>query len=390
MAHNYYKYQGGEDISFINESNLLENHGHEVIHYIRRNEEIDLNGLNRKLGLLSDVIWARKTYDDITRLIKRVKPDVAHIQNFFPLISPSIFHACKNLNVPTVFSVRNFRLLCSNGLFFRDNRNCEDCLGKKVAFPGIIHRCYKGSRSFTTAVVAMQTYHRLFKTWDLFVDRYIVLSKFSKTMMIEGGISPEKIVIKPNFVRDPGVSSSGGDYVIYVGRLSAEKGILSLLAVIKQLAGIPLKIIGDGPLDKEVREFSKKTPEIQFLGNTPHDDTMRLIRQARFLVFPTHLYETFGRVVVESYACGKPVIASHIGSVSELIKENITGLFIDPNNINDISNKIEWLWNHPDESERMGRNAFVEYQKKYTPEINYQKLIDIYSSVISGQEKSNE
>jgi glycosyltransferase involved in cell wall biosynthesis len=377
---------GGEDISFKAEADLLEKMGNVVLRYTRDNDEIRNYGLLKKMLLLFNTIWSFSTLRDLELILRKEKPDLVHFQNTFPLISPSAFYACKHQNIPVIMSARNYRLMCVNGLFLRDNQICEDCINKVFAWPGVYHACYRNSFLQSTVVALMVAYHRLRKTWLNYVHIFICLSEFSRRKYIQGKIPEQKIMVKPNFVEDPGENDEKREYAIFIGRLSVEKGIQTILKSIANNPTIPLLIIGSGPLEEEVKRASEKLENINYLGELGHDQILDVIKKARFLIYPSLCYETFGRVIVEAYACGVPVITSRIGALQELVYDGVTGLFINPGDVEDLSNKMRWLWEHPEESSQMGMNARNEYLKRFTPEINYQSLMSIYSSVLETKE----
>jgi glycosyltransferase involved in cell wall biosynthesis len=384
MAHNHYRESGGEDQSFQAERELLQSHGHVVEVYIRDNHEIQESGLIQKLQLARNTTWANDSFRDMRSIIRAKKPSLAHFQNTFPLISPSAYVACKQEGIPVIQSLRNYRLLCVNALFFRDNYPCEDCLGKMIPWPGVLHACYRESHTQSAVVAGMLAYHNWLGTWKTQVDFYIVLSEFSRKKFIESGLPPEKLVVKPNFAVDRGRSSEREDYVVFVGRLAREKGLFTLLNAWRDLRNIPLIIIGTGPLYHQLYQMieTENLEKIKMLGHFANAHAIEIVKQARFLVFPTDWYETFGRVVVEAYSAGVPVVASRIGAVTELIRDGETGLQFTPGDATELSAKVEWLWNHPEESKRLGRNARREYEEKYTPERNYQMLMDIYQHAL--------
>ena len=382
FVHNYYREQGGEDVSFHNEMDLLARHGHQVDKYTRDNHEILEESIGAKLQLFRDTSWSQKTVVDIREKIRESRPQIIHVQNFFPLISPSIFSVCRVERIPVVFSVRNYRLMCPNGLFFRDGHPCEDCMGKSFPYPAVLHACYRNSRLQTLAVASMLRKHNSRKTWNTEIDQFIALSKFAAGKLERKGLEQDRIMVKPNFLPDPGLADRREDYAVCIGRLSAEKGVPILLNAWQRLRGIPLKIIGTGPCESQVVREHQNNPAIEFLGYLPYAEMLSVLRKARLLVCPTELYETFCRVVVESYACGVPVAASRTGAVAELVKEGETGLLFNPGDPDDLAAKVVQLWGDSTRMERMGMAARDDYLAKYTPEKNYKQLMEIYQQVL--------
>ncbi|OUL31390.1 glycosyltransferase [Nostoc sp. 106C] len=377
-VHNLYQIRGGEDESRQAEENMLREMGHEVTVYEEHNDRI---AKMNQLQVASRTIWSQEAYQIIQRKLKEQPQDIVHVQNFFPLISPSIYYAAKAEGVPVVQTLRNYRLLCPNGLFFRDGKVCEDCLGKFLPLPGVIHSCYRESRAASAAVATMLTVHRTLRTWTKMVDVYIALTEFARQKMIQGGLPAEKIIVKPNFVHpDPGLGEGRGGYALFVGRLSVEKGLDTLLAAWEKLAGkIPLKIIGDGPLSAEVIAATKRIPQVEWLGRRPMSEVYALMGEAMFLIFPSKWYETFGRVAVEAFAKGTPVIASNIGAIAELVDSGRTGLHFSPGDAEDLAAKVEWSLANQAHLSEMRQEARTEFVAKYTADKNYEQLIEIYA-----------
>ena len=285
-------------------------------------------------------------------------------------------------------TLHNYRLLCPAANFYREGKVCEDCLGKSVPWPGVLHGCYHDSRLATSTVAAMLTIHRAAGTWSKLVDVYIALSEFSRKKFVQGGLPESKIVVKPNFLFfDPGVSRIAGNFVISVGRLSLEKGMRNLISAWQQLPiRVPLRIYGDGPLSKESSERAKSLgmDHISFHGQIPHVELVEAVKQARFVIVPSGCYENFPMAVIEAFACGVPALASRRGAMHELIEDGITGLHFDPDVPRDIAATVEWAWTHPEEMATMGNNARHVFEMNYSAETNYRRLQQIYARALNN------
>jgi glycosyltransferase involved in cell wall biosynthesis len=386
-VHNYYQQPGGEEQVWSTESALLESYGHEVLRYTLDNDVIQ--GMNPLL-LATSTVWNRKVYRDLRSLIRDQKPEIVHFHNTFPLISPAAYHAAKDEGIPVVKTLHNYRLLCPNGVFFRQGKVCEDCLGKPFALPGVIHGCYRGSRPGSAIVATTNTFHSVFGTWTQAIDLFIVCSQFAMDKFIEGGIPAEKLALKPHFLNPvPQPDTGEGGYGVFVGRLSVEKGLRVMVDAWRQLGGkIPLKIVGDGPMSGLVTEAVKEMPEIEWLGRLPLEQVYEVIGNAAFLVFPSEWYETFGRVAIEAFAKGTPVVASKIGAISELIDHKRTGLHFRPSDPADLAEKIHWLLANPQALSQMRQEVRTEFEAKYTAADNYQRLMEIYESALATKSKS--
>ncbi|MBD2109844.1 glycosyltransferase family 4 protein [Nodosilinea sp. FACHB-13] len=382
--HNAYQIRGGEDESCAAEERLLENHGHQVDRYTATNDDIPNYSA---LRLAAKTLWSQTAYREVRSRLRSQPYDIVHVQNFFPLISPSVYYAAQAEGVPVVQTLRNYRLICPNGLFFRDGQVCEDCVGQAVPYAGIVHKCYRQSRPASAMVTAMITTHRLLKTWDQQVNMFITLTQFAKQKLVEGGMPADKIIVKPNFIDpDPGVGSGSGGFALYVGRLSVEKGLDTLIEAWQQLpTPYPLKIVGDGPLADLVKDAAQALPNIEWLGRRPIDEVHHLMGEASFLVFPSKWYETFGRVAVESFAKGTPVVAAKIGAIAELVETGKTGLHFEPSNPQSLAQQVQQLLDHPAQRFAMRHVARQTYLERYTATQNYTYISDIYDKVIFSQ-----
>jgi glycosyltransferase involved in cell wall biosynthesis len=377
LIHNRYRQPGGEDTVFEAEKALLERHGHEVVTFVEDNARLE--GVN-PLKVAVNVIWSREAQRNIRKWIEQTRPDVVHFHNTFLRISPAAYYVVKQLGLPVVQRLPNYRLICPGALLMRDGKVCEDCLRKIVPWPGVVHGCWRNSRSGTTVVAAMLTFHNILRTWENQVDVYIALTEFARKKFVQGGLPEEKIVVKPNFVHpDPGDGQHKGNFALFVGRLSAEKGIRIMLSAWRLLKSVPLKIVGDGPLMSEVKaQIERERLGIEVLGRLSREEVFSLMQQASFLVFPSEWYEGFPMTIAEAFACGLPVLASRLGAMAELVEDGQIGLLFEPGNPEDLAARVAWAWAHPEEMRRMGKAARQEFEEKYTAEKNYQMLMQIY------------
>jgi glycosyltransferase involved in cell wall biosynthesis len=381
VAHNFYQQAGGEDQVFADEIALLESHGHTVIRHTVHNN--DVNHLTR-LTLAGRTIWNRSAHRDLFDLVRREKADIAHFHNTFPLMSPAVYSAARSAGAAVVKTLHNYRLICPTATCYRDGHVCEDCVGRTVPWPAIVHRCYRNDRGASAVAAAMLAVHHLRGTYRNDVDRYIALTEFARAKFIESGFPASQLTVKPNFVSpDPGIGDGGGGFALFVGRLAENKGILALLDAWKQLKlPITLKIAGDGDLAQKVREAVAGDARIQWLGRLAQPEIYRLMGEASALIFPSLWYEGLPKTILESFARGTPVIASRLGSMIRLIKDNQTGDHFIPGDATDLSRTVQRLFTDPESLRLMRASTRAEYESLYTPEANYEMLIDVYHSAL--------
>lgn len=376
MCHNYYQAPGGEDQVFHDECELLHNRGQEVVRYRVHNDALASMG---RWESAKKSVWNAQTYQEVRGLIRKHAPDVVHCANTFPLMSPSVYYAAAAEAVPVVQTLHNFRIFCPAGTLLRNHQPCELCLRKSFAWPAMLHRCYRSSVATTAASSAMHAYHRFRGTWDM-VSQYIALTDFSRGKFIAAGLPADKIVVKPNFVQpDPGFRENKEDYVVFVGRLSPEKGIDVLLdAWRSEQRQIPLKIVGDGPLGDMVRAHCRANPMIQWLGAQPFERTLQLIAAARMLVFPSIWYETFGRSMIEAKAAGTPVIASDLGAMAELNTHGENGLLFEAGNAVELRTQVESVWDDDALARRLALGGRAQFESQFTADHNFHRLMEVY------------
>jgi len=385
MVHNYYQSHApsGEDGVFYEDEKLLRSKGHKVKLFTRHSDAIKEFSPLKKTALMWQITWSRGSYRAIEEIIKLEKPDIVHVCNTFPLISPSVYYACHKYGIPVVQTVQNYRLFCASGIFFRGNNVCEECI-EHSNIRAIKYGCYRNSRIQTIPLVLMHQVHKWLNTWTNYVDVYVAATEFSRQKLIQGGLPAERVAVKPNFFLSiPESSYSCENYAVFFGRLSVEKGVRTLLSAWRQLHDIPLKIVGDGVLREEVISATKNSSSIEFLGFRPHDQCLELLKQAMFLVMPSEWYEGFPMTIREAYAYGKPVIASRMGAMAEIVSDGRMGLLFDPGNPDDLAAKVRWLIEHKEIAMQMGKAARAEFEAKYTAEKNYEILMNIYKMAMS-------
>lgn len=374
MVHNYYQHPGGEDQSFLAEATLLEDRGHRVIRYTRHNNEL-IGRSSTQLAMMA--LWNHEVYGDLRRVVRGARAQFVIFQNTFPIISPAAYYAAKAERAAVVQVLRNYRLICPTATLFRDGRSCELCVRRRVKWPGVLYGCYRRSRWASTAVSLMLFAHRTIGTWSRAVDMYVALTEIQREKHIAGGIPPGRIVVRPNFVDpDPGLGSGDGGYALFVGRLTTEKGIETLLDAWESLSScIPLKIVGDGPLAKRVRERCDGASNVQWLGHRTSQEVLDMIGRASILMFPSLWYEGMPRTVIEAFSRATPVIAFDMGAMRSMVQHRRNGLLVSAGDVRGLAEAVNWTENHPDELRRMRRHARETYEAKYTSAVCYDALL---------------
>lgn len=391
IVHNAYQQRGGEDSVVDAEISMLRAYGHHVSLYRRDNGEIENSS---RIKLFVDTLWSKKTSVEAGLILREFSPDIIHVHNTFPLISPSIYWTAAEAGIPVVQTLHNFRLHCPQAMFLRDDHVCEDCLGK-TPWRGVVRGCYRNSRMQTAVLTSMLLVHRGLGTYTQKVSRYIALNDFCREKFIQGGLPENKVVVKPNFVDWKPVSENSSEAdldtqnaktpqarsgFLFVGRLSVEKGVSVMADAVQLLDGnVSLRVAGTG---QEVNCLDNLSA-IELLGALDGGAVQWQMSQSLALLMPSIWYENFPRTLVEAFASGLPVIASRLGALPQLIDDGRTGLLFEPGNPVDLAEKIAWAHSNKEAMLEMGRNARLEYERKYTSEINYRQLIDIYEDAIA-------
>ncbi len=376
FCHNYYRVRGGEDVSFEADVQMLRDYGHEVITFTRDNSA--LAGVSR-LRTARQTFWNHETEQEVAALIREHRPDVMHCNNLFPQISPSVYRAANEADVPVVQAIRNYRYFCSCGTFYRDGQVCTDCLGKAVGLPAVLHGCYRDSRFGSAVVAAMHAYHRSAKTWSRRVAMFFTPSESAKTICVEAGFPAEKIEVKTNFVYpDYGPGPGDGGFALYIGRLTKEKGTQTIREAWTELnPPLPLKIVGEGEI-QGLSDTNGKFPSVEILGKQPMETVLELLGSATCLIFPSRWYETFGRTIAEAFSRGTPVISSELGVMSEHVEDGGTGFLFPAGDARGLVHQMERLVSDATDITRMRESARQRFLQRHTRERSYAQLLDIY------------
>ena len=390
MVHNYYQQGGGEDVVFLAEQDNLRRHGVEVHTFTLSNDSI---GDQNPLKTAAQTLWNARVARQLADMVSERGIDLVHFHNTFPLVSPAAYWAVRGRGAAVVQTLHNFRLLCAAASLYREQegpdgktgRICEDCIGKLLPLPAVQHSCYRGSRAGSAVVAGMQVAHRLLGSYSRAVDRYVALSESGRHKLIEGGLSAELLSVKPNFlVSDPGTGTGDGGYALFVGRLTPQKGVLTLIEAWKQLGTrLPLKIVGGGPMLAEVQQRAAAVTGVEVLGGQDGPGVRALMADATLLIVPSEGYESFGMVLIEAYACGLPVIASNLSALNSLVQDGVTGRLFRPGDATHLAQVMEEMLSDPARLAAMRQAARQSYLTHYTAEINAGQQLEIYRQALA-------
>lgn len=389
ILHNYYRDQGGEEAVVSSEAELLKRNGHEVLFFKLSNQDLFKGNIFKKLSHFFNIIWSRKSYREVRKIIKEEKPDIVHIHNVFFLMSVSVYYACRDENAVVVQSLHNYRFLCPMAVLYRNGRVCRECLDKGLLM-SIKNKCVKKSKLWAAAMLCILKFHYKNNTFKKLINTYIALSNFSKEQFTRADFSAEKIKVKPNFIDfDPGFAGEREGFALCVSRFSPEKGLDVLLRAWKKINYLPLKIIGAGSQFDELKDYSQKhSLDVEFFGPKLNSEVIDYIKKSSMVILPSKCNENFPRILVESFACGTPVIASKVGALTEIVKEGKTGLLFDSEAPDDLADKVKYLYQNKEAAKVIGGNARKEYEEKYKAERNYEMLMNIYKGAIENYKKA--
>ena len=381
----------GDDQVFKNEVLLLKEKGHEVITYTVQNDEFDNSNILKKIKYTLGMIWSKKNYKDVQEIIKKEKPDIAHIHTFFPLLSPSVIYACKKNNVKVIATLHDTRFICPCATSLRGTELCNKC-GDGKYFRMIRYKCFKNSFFKSLIVAIIFKFHRTKKTFYKMIDKYICLNDNQISLLKKIGYNQKKITKKYNFVDEVKIKQTNNSiikklpnkYVVFYGRIGIEKGINELKKTWDVIEDIPLVVMGGGPLADSFEKWASEKDNVYYLGYTKRELCLEIVKKSAFVVFPSIWYEGCSMVEIETMSLGKTIIATDLGFSNEAIKNNYNGLKFSLGNTNEFINCIYELWNNEEKTKKMEKNARKEYENKYTKSKNYTQLMEIYNNVLKG------
>lgn len=402
IVNSFYYYRGGDATYMFNLADLLKINRHNVLFFCMHHPqnlpnqyseffvpEIDLldclqkASIGASLKVIERSIYSTQSKKNLSKLIDHYPVDIAHIQSIHGHISPSIFHLLKKRGIPIIWTLHDYFLLCPNSTFLSGRVICESCRGNKF-YNVLLKKCRKNSYSASGIVMIEEYIHRIIGLLNL-VDYYITPSRFMYNKIIEYGFPADKIIYIPNFIDSAAMEEKTIDnYAVYAGRISYEKGLVKLLKVWTRIKGARLLIAGDGPLRQKLEsEYGAYSDHIIFLGHINNKEKIKqLLNNARFLIQPSEWYENAPYSILESFSVGTPVVGSAIGGIPELVINGVTGLLSRPGDQSDLAEKVIWMLEHKSECAEMGRRAQEHIKKYYTPDIHYNKIMSLYSSVL--------
>ena len=377
LVHERYREPGGEDRVVADEAELLRSRGHRVVTVTADNRDVE--GMP-PLALARATLWNGEAYRRLRAVLRAERPSVVHFHNTFPLLSPAVYRAARREEAAVVQTLHNYRLLCPNALLFHDGSPCEACVGRAFPWPGVARGCYRGSRLETAAAGGMVALHRKLGTWTEAVDAYVALSELARKKFVAGGLPKAKLFVRPNYLADdPGAGAHDGGFALYVGRLSAEKGIGTLMRAWASLGGgFPLKVVGGGPLEGEVAGVAG----VEWLGVRSRDEVLRLMREAALLVFPSECYENFPVTLVEAFAAGLPVLAAAVGVAGDVVRAQAAGLAFRAGDPADLAATAARMLLNDEWRRGVERAARAAYERDYTAERAYERLMAVYGATL--------
>ncbi|MFI0808901.1 glycosyltransferase [Streptomyces echinatus] len=391
MVHNRYAsaQPSGENKVVDQEVALLRGAGHRVEVFERRSDDIAARSLPGKVAVPLLVPWNPAVRAELAARLRAERPDVVHVHNVFPLLSPAVLAACADAGVPAVATLHNYTQVCPPGTLQRDGRPCTECVGSSAALPAVRHGCYRNSRLATVPLAVSLSVNR--RRWWSGVERFLCISAAQREVLVRAGMPAERLAVKHNFVPEPGVRrAAGGEHLLYLGRLAEAKGVRLLMTAWDEVAagggvGVPLVIAGTGPLEREVTAWAAGRDDVRYVGLYDQAECRQAIARSVAVVAPSTWLEAFGLVVVEAMAAGVPTVAAGHGAFVELVEDGVTGLLHRPGESASLASRIRRIAAEPDRNREMGQAARRRYEQGFSPAVGLERLLEEYRTAIAGR-----
>ncbi|MFE0136502.1 glycosyltransferase [Streptomyces sp. NPDC059037] len=394
VVHNRYSsaQPSGENVVVDQEVGLLRAAGHRVELFERRSDDIAGRSLAGKAALPLLVPWNPAVRKELAARLRASRPDVVHIHNVFPLLSPAVLAACADAGVPAVATLHNYTQVCPPGTLHRDGQACTECVGSKASLPAVRHGCYRNSRLATVPLAVSLTVNR--RRWWSGVERFFCISAAQREVLVRSGMPAELLAVKHNFVPDTGARRTGaGDHVLFLGRLAEAKGVQLLMAAWDEIAaaggvGVPLVLAGAGPLEREVTAWAAERDDVRYVGLLDPDQCRQALARSVAVVAPSMALETFGLVVAEAMAAGVPAVAAGHGAFVELVEDGVTGLLHRPGEPTSLASCLRRVTTEQARNQEMGQAARRRYEQRFSPAVGLERLLEEYRTAIAGRTES--
>jgi glycosyltransferase involved in cell wall biosynthesis len=389
LVHNRYRSNApsGENRVVDQESKALAALGHEVIRFERDSDEIEQWSRAKKASLPIRVIWSRETHRGLTAMLRASRPDVVHVHNTFPLLSAAVLYACRDAAVPVVATIHNRRLVCANGLFFREGAVCHDC-AHGPPIPALVHGCYRGSRLATVPMVFSASAHR--RAWRSLVSAYLFASMSLRDQLGGLDLPQDRVFVRHHLLPRRTVTLGAREpTVFYAGRLDEAKGVPLLMTgwdhyrTVATGTGLRLVIAGGGPLEREVAAWASSRPSVEMMGQVDSNRCIELMARARVVIVPSACEETFGLAAVEAMAVGVPPVAAGHGALVEIVTPDVDGVLFRPGDTTSLAAALADVDAYPERYEAYGEQARKTYEQRFSPERNLEQLLSIYRFAIA-------
>ncbi len=391
VVHNRYSsaQPSGENRVVDEEAGLLRAAGHRVDVFERRSDDIAARSLLGKVAVPLLVPWNPAVRSELAARLRADRPDVVHVHNVFPLLSPAVIAACADAGVPVVATLHNYTQVCPPGTLHRDGKACTECVGSKVSLPAVRHGCYRDSRLATVPLAVSLAVNR--RRWWSGVERFFCISAAQRDVLVRSGMPAERLAVKHNFVPDPGARREGpGEHVLFLGRLAEAKGVGLLMTAWDEIAasggvGVPLVLAGAGPLERQVADWAKGRDDVRYLGLRSPEECRETVARSVAVVAPSMAMETFGLVVAEAMAAGVPAVAAGHGAFVELVEDGVTGLLHEPGDASSLASRIRRITAGRDRNREMGKAARRRYERNFSPAVGLERLEEGYRTAIAGR-----